>query len=114
MDGRGPVRGPLRAPHQLREAGTRLDASNALRFPAAGALPAVRKRRGWWLQRKLTEYSLWEVAGARSVAPALAPCPVLEGLVSSALGGDVTARPPLFCLHHFVDHRPKILTGFLP
>jgi hypothetical protein len=51
---------------------------------------------------------------ARSVAPALAPCPILEGLVSSALGGDVTARPPLFCLHHFVDHRPKILTGFLP
>jgi hypothetical protein len=65
MDGRGPVRGPLRAPHQLREAGTRLDASDALRFPAADALPAPRKRRGWRLQRKLTEYPLWEVASER-------------------------------------------------
>jgi hypothetical protein len=53
----------------------------------------------------------------RSAAPVLAPClprPCLEGVVDIARRGDVAARPSLFCLHHFVDRRPKILTGFLP
>ena len=86
-------------------------------FLADGALPAPRKQRRWWPLEKLTEYPLWEVAGAPSGSPALAPRPprpLLEGLVGIALSGDVAARPPLFCLHHFVDHRPKIPTGFVP
>jgi hypothetical protein len=49
-------------PHQLREAGARLDGCDALMFPAAGALPAPQKQRGGWPARKLTEYPLWEVA----------------------------------------------------
>jgi hypothetical protein len=40
--------------------------------------------------------------------------PVLEGVVGIALAGDLTARSPSFCLHHFVDDRPKILTAFVP
>ena len=81
------------------------------RWRAASALEAA----GMMAVEKVDRISLmgsrWR---ARSVAPALAPCPVLEGLVSIALGADVTARTSLFCLHHFVDHRPKILTGFVP
>jgi hypothetical protein len=102
-------------PHQLREAGARLDGCDALMFPsrwrAASGPEAAGRVGGEKVDRISLMGSRWR---ARSVAPALAPCPVLEGLVSSALGGDVPARPPLFCLHHFVDHRPKILTGFLP
>src|SRR5882724_1625341 len=110
-------------PHQLRDAGRRdvwtppAPRGVPLMFLADGALPAPRKQRRWWPLGKLTEYPLWEVAGAPSGSPALAPRPprpLLEGLVGIALSGDVAARPPLFCLHHFVDHRPKIPTGFVP
>jgi hypothetical protein len=52
-------------PHQLRDAGKRLDASDALMFPADGALRTPRKKRRWWPLGKLTEYLLWEVAGER-------------------------------------------------
>lgn len=52
-------------PHQLRDAGKRLDASDALMFPADGELPISRKKRRWWPLGKLTEYPLWEVAGER-------------------------------------------------
>ena len=45
-------------PHQLREAGKRLDASDALMFPADGALPAPRKQRQRVAVRKVDRISL--------------------------------------------------------
>ena len=79
-----------------------------LRWRAASASEAT----GTVAVEKVDRISLMGSRGrAPSVAPALAPCPVLDSI---ALGADLTARPPLFCLHHFVDHRPKILTGFVP
>jgi hypothetical protein len=112
-EGPGSGTPPRRTSSERR--GARLDVSDGLMFPAAGALLAPRKPRGWWLRGKLTEYPLWEVAGERDRWHQRWPLgPVLEGFVGIALSGDVAARPPLFCLHHFVDHRPKILTGFIP
>ena len=105
-------------PHQLRDAGKRLDASDALMFPADGAAADTSEEAEVVAVRKVDRISLMGSSRrTRSVAPALAPRlprPFLEGLVGIALSGDVAARPPLFCLHHFVDHRPKILTGFVP
>jgi hypothetical protein len=102
-------------PHPLREAGGTSGRLRRLDVPSRWRAASASEAAGVVAVEKVDRISLMgSRQRTRSVAPALAPQPVLEGFVGIALSGDVAARPPLFCLHHFVDHRPKILTGFVP